>query len=196
MHCLCTPTLRAGRAFSLQGVRHVTSAARPAAPQPQQPRGPRPALYCPPPASALAVPYLPPEAMADPRFLRVAIVGEPNAGKSTLLNAFLGAPLSAVSRKCNTTRDRVLGVSTADAFAQALADVCADVPPRERGSAVGAARAPGRGAVEWDAAGAGFAIAPLLGWGEREAVAVQAWPTDAAPDALVAGGVAYTRRLE
>lgn len=53
-----------------------------------------------------------------------------------------------------------------------------------------------RGAVEWDAAGAGFAIAPLLGWGEREAVAVQAWPTDAAPDALVAGGVAYTRRLE
>lgn len=48
----------------------------------------------------------------DPRFLRVAIVGEPNAGKSTLLNSILGAPLSAVSRKYNTTRDRVLGVHT------------------------------------------------------------------------------------
>ncbi len=50
--------------------------------------------------------------MASPRSLRVAIVGEPNAGKSTLLNALLGAPVSAVSRKFNTTRDRVLGVLT------------------------------------------------------------------------------------
>ena len=144
MHCLCTPTLRAGRAFSLLGARHVASAARPAAPLPQQPRGPRPALYCPPPASALAVPYLPPEAIADPRFLRVAIVGEPNAGKSTLLNSFLGAPLSAVSRKCNTTRDRVLGVSTLGATQVAFTDTPGFVLPGSGGGSGGGGGGTGR----------------------------------------------------
>lgn len=42
----------------------------------------------------------------------VAIVGYPNAGKSTLMNAILGTKLSIVTRKAQTTRKKVLGIFT------------------------------------------------------------------------------------
>ena len=50
--------------------------------------------------------------MSETRCGFVAILGAPNAGKSTLINALIGEKVSIVTRKAQTTRSTVRGVLT------------------------------------------------------------------------------------
>ena len=42
----------------------------------------------------------------------IAIIGKPNVGKSTFINSFLGGTVSIITRKAQTTRDKILAVYT------------------------------------------------------------------------------------
>ena len=62
----------------------------------------------------------------------VAIVGAPNAGKSTLLNRLTGAKLSIVTPKAQTTRFRVLGILMREESQVLLVDTPGIFRPRRR----------------------------------------------------------------
>jgi GTP-binding protein Era len=60
----------------------------------------------------------------------VAVAGRPNVGKSTLVNRLVQYPLSIVSRKPQTTRQKVLGILTGDAYQVILLDSPGLIVPR------------------------------------------------------------------
>ncbi|MBI1868542.1 MAG: GTPase Era [Methylocystis sp.] len=67
-----------------------------------------------------------------PRCGFVALVGAPNAGKSTLLNQLVGAKVSIVSRKAQTTRSLVRGIALAGAAQIVLVDTPGIFTPKRR----------------------------------------------------------------
>lgn len=59
----------------------------------------------------------------------VALVGLPNAGKSSLLNQLLGSKLSIVTPFAQTTRERVIGIDTRDGVQMVFIDTPGIVRP-------------------------------------------------------------------
>jgi GTP-binding protein Era len=74
----------------------------------------------------------PPPAEGERRFGFVAVLGAPNAGKSTLVNRLVGAKVSIVSPKVQTTRTRVLGIAIRGAAQLVFVDTPGIFTPRRR----------------------------------------------------------------
>ena len=62
----------------------------------------------------------------------VALIGEPNAGKSTLTNRMVGAKVSIVTHKVQTTRARIRGVAIEGDAQIVLVDTPGLFKPRRR----------------------------------------------------------------
>lgn len=59
----------------------------------------------------------------------VSIIGKPNAGKSTLMNAFVGEKMSIITPKAQTTRHRILGIVNTDDYQIVFSDTPGVIKP-------------------------------------------------------------------
>ena len=79
-----------------------------------------------------------------------ALIGAPNAGKSTLLNQLVGAKVSIVSRKAQTTRAQVRGIFIEGDAQIVLVDTPGIFAPKRRlDRAMVASALSGAGDAEW-----------------------------------------------
>ncbi len=72
------------------------------------------------------------DAPADPRTGFIAVLGAPNAGKSTLINRAVGTKVSIVSPKVQTTRTRIIGILMRGACQLLFIDTPGIFEPRRR----------------------------------------------------------------
>ena len=59
----------------------------------------------------------------------VSIIGNPNVGKSTLMNSLVGEEISIITAKAQTTRHRILGIINGDNFQMILSDTPGVIKP-------------------------------------------------------------------
>jgi GTP-binding protein Era len=115
------------------------------------------------------------DAMNDTRCGFVALIGAPNAGKSTLLNALVGAKVSIVSRKAQTTRAAIRGVVVEGAAQIVFVDTPGLFAPKRRLDRAMANAA-------WGAAADADALALLIDARQEIAAAGKALESNAAAD--------------
>jgi GTP-binding protein Era len=60
----------------------------------------------------------------------VSIIGKPNVGKSTLMNALVGEKLSIITSKAQTTRHRIMGIINGDDFQIVYSDTPGIIEPK------------------------------------------------------------------
>lgn len=70
--------------------------------------------------------------MIEPKAGFVAVIGAPNAGKSTLVNALVGQKVAIVSPKAQTTRARLMGIAIHDTAQILLVDTPGIFQPKRR----------------------------------------------------------------
>ena len=70
--------------------------------------------------------------MSSTRCGFIAVIGAPNAGKSTLINQLVGTKVSIVTQKVQTTRIRIMGISIRDECQLIFVDTPGIFEPRQR----------------------------------------------------------------
>ncbi len=91
----------------------------------------------------------------------VAVLGEPNAGKSTLINQLVGQKVSIVSPKVQTTRQRILGIAMSQGSQIVLIDTPGIFLPKKRLDRAMVA-------VAWDAGKDADIVMVLVDVGEKD----------------------------
>ncbi|GAB4326722.1 MAG: GTPase Era [Flammeovirgaceae bacterium] len=68
--------------------------------------------------------------MAEHKAGFVSIIGKPNVGKSTLMNALVGERISIITSKAQTTRHRIMGILSGDDFQIVYSDTPGIIQPK------------------------------------------------------------------
>jgi len=83
------------------------------------------------PAEATMASFAVPIQPSDPKVLKIALIGPPNAGKSSLMNALLKLDIASVSSKAHTTREVIRGILTEGSTQLVFIDCPGIIPIKE-----------------------------------------------------------------